>query len=756
MISRARADVGINLLVLTTLGVLLALVAAVVLGFRQSINLVNAVDRDAERQLVSRYLDRSAVNMVAQQKVQLTWDDAFKHAAGKVDPVWADTYIGQFLYSNFHYDRLYLVDPEGRLLRAWIDGAPVPNGGYSALSGQVADTLKTMATRGNVFGDAGGSRKLADTNWPVDSDGLVLTRWATALVRLDGRPGRMTISSIVPDTNMNLLKRTPNHLVAVRYFDAAYLADIRSALLLPELSVASEPPRNDQLNALALAGPGGRIYGWLNWPMAGHSAIVVQRMRPVFIAFLCFLTALIVGVWTIVRMLLATMYKLQASERRAVHEARHDAMTGLPNRQQFLKQLERKLTRHAGKPDKMVAVAFFDLDHFKLINDTLGHAAGDELVRQVAQRCRLRLGKDDVLARIGGDEFVVMRVGSRADGGIKRLGRELMGIFAAPFKIDGRVTDVTVSCGISWAPDQATTASDLLRNADIALFRAKQRGRARWRAFSSEMADEVTRRIELETELRKALQNDSLELAYQPIVRADDGSIEGVEALLRWQHPTLGEISPSVFVPVAEQAGLMNLLGWWMLTRVFGHASAWPQLNISINLSPLQLAAHGFLEDLDVLLREHFVAPSRVTFEVTEGILMERRSAVFDVLANLKDMGFGIALDDFGTGYSSLGYLRSFQFDRIKIDRSFVQNIEDDSDAQAILVTIVALGQNLGIRTVAEGVETGMQRQLVVAAGCDLIQGFYYWHPMRAEQVSELLSALDKGQPAVIHGIHAA
>ena len=334
-----------------------------------------------------------------------------------------------------------------------------------------------------------------------------------------------------------------------------------------------------------------------------------------------------------------------------------------------------------------------------------------------------------------------MRAGPVSPGEVSRLGREVMGIFAAPFKIDGRIIDVTASCGISWAPEQGTSAADLLRNADIALFRAKQRGRSRWRAFTAEMAQDVHRRREIESELRKALQQDQLSLVYQPIVAAADGRIVGCEALLRWDHPELGQISPSVFVPIAEQAGLMNLLGWWTLGRVLQQRAAWPDLDVSINLSPLQLTARGFLEDLDLLMRELRAKADGITFEVTEGVLMERRAGAFEVLAGLQNRGFGVALDDFGTGYSSLSYLTAFRFDRLKIDRSFVRNIDRDLDAQAVLKAIVALGHTLRTRVVAEGVETLLQRQLVVAAGCEMIQGFYHWRPMPPQELAEVLKA---------------
>lgn len=737
----ARTEVALGLVVLTAVGVLLALIAAVVLGFRHSTTLVNRLDRQAEQRLVANYVDRMAASSIAQQKVQLTWDDAYRAVVLGRDMRWADTYLGEFLWSNFHYDRIYLVDGQGQLLRAWHDGKPAPTAAFVPLEDKVRGELVQMAANRTVFGTFTGVRRLTDTDWPVDDQGRALTRWSKAMIRAEGRPAMMTIASIVPDTDMTLLRATPSHLVTVRFFDGALLAAMRSDLLLKGVSVGVPPASGEHVNQTALADASGDPVGWLSWQFSARGTAISEQMRPLFVALICFVVALVGSGAAILRVLGRTMGKLREREAGAIEQSRRDPMTGLPNRGYFIHKLERALGDIRQQEGMALAVAFFDLDHFKYINDTLGHSAGDLLVAEVAARCRNRLRGDDLIARLGGDEFVVMRAGPVSPGEVSRLGREVMGIFAAPFKIDGRIIDVTASCGISWAPEQGTSAADLLRNADIALFRAKQRGRSRWRAFTAEMAQDVHRRREIESELRKALQQDQLSLVYQPIVTAADGRIVGCEALLRWDHPELGQISPSVFVPIAEQAGLMNLLGWWTLGRVLQQRAAWPDLDVSINLSPLQLTARGFLEDLDLLMRELRAKADGITFEVTEGVLMERRAGAFEVLAGLQNRGFGVALDDFGTGYSSLSYLTAFRFDRLKIDRSFVRNIDRDLDAQAVLKAIVALGHTLRTRVVAEGVETLLQRQLVVAAGCEMIQGFYHWRPMPPQELAEVLKA---------------
>jgi diguanylate cyclase (GGDEF)-like protein len=415
-------------------------------------------------------------------------------------------------------------------------------------------------------------------------------------------------------------------------------------------------------------------------------------------------------------------------------------MSGLPNRVHYMQRLRHDLSACiAGEMRGDVFVAYIDLDGFKVINDTQGHHVGDELVRQVALRLRRMLPSTDFIARFGGDEFVVLR---RAEGGramADQLGGQIMALLHEPFVISGSSIDVTCSCGISWGPAQSEDPGELLRRADIALYRAKQRGRSRYRRFTRDMDASVKLRLELEMELRRAIAREELSVAYQPIVNVAHGDIVGVEALLRWQHPERGAIRPDLFVPIAEQGGLMIVLGNWMLRQVFAQCRDWPTCDISVNLSPIQIMAGNFLSTMATIVGETGIDPTRVVLEITEGVMLDRSEHVLGVLRDLNRMGFRIALDVFGNGYSSLSYLRMFQFERIKIDRSFVSNIESDADANAILCTIASLGRSLRMKVVAEGVETETQRQLVQAAGCEMVQGFLFWKPMPAEDVRPLL-----------------
>ena len=502
-------------------------------------------------------------------------------------------------------------------------------------------------------------------------------------------------------------------------------------LLLRDLRFERARPYGTGRNAVALISTDGATLGWLHWAPNLPGPTIARRTAPLLAAYMICILAVLVGGIAMVRRMRHAARELMASEAQAQHNAMHDAMSGLPNRVNYMQRLRTELKSTLGDAAAGdVFVAYIDLDGFKAVNDTLGHHVGDELVRQVAGRLRQSLRPQDFISRFGGDEFVLMR---RTDGGRRAadaLGREIMALMREPFVISGNAVDVTCSCGISWGPEQSEDPGELLRRADIALYRAKQRGRARFRRFTHDMDASLTLRREMETELRRAIQRDELSVAFQPIVSFDqvaEGRVEGFEALLRWTHPERGEIRPGLFVPIAEQSGLMIALGNWMLRHVFTQCRDWPRCDISVNLSPIQIMAPDFVATMAEHIAQTGMDPARVVLEITEGVMLDRSTHVFGVLRSLGQMGFRIALDDFGIGYSSLSYLRSFQFDRIKIDRSFVQNIESDHDAQSILCAIVSLGHTLRMKVVAEGVETDMQRRLVQAAGCELVQGHLYW-----------------------------
>jgi len=729
---------------------LIAVSAALVAAFEHGIATADDLSREDERQLVQRFVTRAMEAGVGAEMGLINWDEAVRHTGpdGAADTAWLDREFGRYGWITYTANQAFLVRADGTLVRAWQDGRPVGDAGYRALRTSIARLITRSAEQGQAIGVAAWAKRLADgRSWPVDRAGLLLPRWAGGLVRVSGQAELITVASIVPDHDAALLPHAPVYYVTLRPLDPAVTTRMRRDLLLPDLGIAWAPGQSSRDNIIALGDntialdsvDGSRL-GWLRWTAKSPGPTILRRAAPMLWAWTLLFLGVLIGGSIVLRRSWRITRELLASEAQARHNAMHDAMSGLPNRVHYMQRLRHELAACiAGELRGDVFVAYIDLDGFKVVNDTLGHHVGDELVRHVALRLRRLLPSGDFIARFGGDEFVVLR---RAEGGramAEQLGTQVMALLREPFMISGNSIDVTCSCGISWGPAQSEDPGELLRRADIALYRAKQRGRSRYRCFTRDMDASVKLRQELEVELRRAIARDELSVAFQPIVTVGNGAIVGVEALLRWQHPERGAIRPDLFVPIAEQGGLMISLGNWMLRAVFNECRSWPACDISVNLSPIQIMAGDFLATIAAIVFETGIDASRVVLEITEGVMLDRSEHVLGVLRELNRMGFRIALDDFGNGYSSLSYLRLFQFERIKIDRSFVSNIESDADANAILCAIASLGHSLRMKVVAEGVETETQRRLVQAAGCELVQGYLFWKPMPAEEFRPLL-----------------
>lgn len=724
---------------------LIALSVALVVAFEHAITVADDLDHEDERQLVQRSIERTMQTEVSAQMGLINWDEAVRridaapHSA--TDMAWIDHEFGAYGWTTFNADRSFLMAPDGSVLRAWFRGAPIDAARFAPLRGAVAALVAASAQPGMTLGTAVTTTSLADgTRWPVDQTGMPLPRWAGGLIRAGDEVEIATLASVVPDKVVGTFTHAPVWFVTLRPLSARALGRMRQDLLLHDLAFIDRPDVAPGRNVLPLTTPEGAPLGALRWTAKSPGPIILQRAAPMLWGLVMLFAGVLVGGTVILRRSWRIARELLASEAQARHNALHDAMSGLPNRSHAMQRLRQDLAGCiSGELRGDVFVAYVDLDAFKVINDTLGHHVGDELVRQVAIRLGHQLAPGDFIARLGGDEFLVMR---RAEGGRSMaddLGRQIMAVFAESFLISGNTIDMTCSCGISWGPAQSEDPGELLRRADIALYRAKQRGRARYRRFTRDMDASVKLRLELERELRRAIARDELSIAFQPVVALTSGEITGVEALLRWNHPERGPIRPDLFVPIAEQGGLMIPLGNWMLRAVFSRCRDWPHADIAVNLSPLQIMAGDFLMTMATIVRETGIDPARVVLEVTEGVMLDRSEHVLATLRELGRMGFRIALDDFGKGYSSLGYLRLFQFDRIKIDRAFVSNIESDADANAILCSIALLGHSLRMKVVAEGVETVTQRRLVQAAGCELAQGYLFWRAMPGDEMLALL-----------------
>ncbi|HEY9011369.1 MAG TPA: EAL domain-containing protein [Devosia sp.] len=425
-------------------------------------------------------------------------------------------------------------------------------------------------------------------------------------------------------------------------------------------------------------------------------------------------------------------------EARIRHLARHDALTELPNRIQFLEEMtEAEAT--IGRGEK-AAVLSIDLDHFKAVNETLGHAIGDKVLKQASARLWGSTRETDVLARLGGDEFALLLRPISKPEDAATIAERITRTMSTPFNIDGHQIELGASVGIALAPDDGSTADQLVKHADLALQRAKTEGRSTFHFFESGMDKAIQQRRVIEAGLRAALANNELRLVYQPLLGLKENRITCLEALLRWNHPVRGAISPVEFIPVAEETGLIVPIGEWVLRQACRTAMTWPtNARVAVNLSTVQFRNRRLYETVVAALSESGLPPARLELEITESLLLAESEPTLETLHKLRALGIRISMDDFGTGYSSLSYLRSFPFDKIKIDRSFMRDLGQQEDSLAIVKAIIGLGQSLGMSTTAEGIETEEQLTAVRDQGCDEIQGFLFSPPIEQAAVRDLL-----------------
>jgi diguanylate cyclase (GGDEF)-like protein len=422
------------------------------------------------------------------------------------------------------------------------------------------------------------------------------------------------------------------------------------------------------------------------------------------------------------------------AEKRIAHMARHDALTGLPNRVLLRERIEDALAR-VTRHNETLAVLCLDLDHFKTVNDTLGHSVGDGLLKAVSDRIKAQLGPRDTVVRLGGDEFAVLQVGAEQPRSATRLAQQLVVAMRDAFVLNAHRLHVGVSIGIALAPTDGLDPDRLLKCADLALYRAKGEGRDTFCFFETAMDSEMQARRATELAIREALARDEFALFYQPFFDIVRGDVIGFEALLRWKHPTRGIVAPGEFIAVAEETGLIVPLGEWVIRQACREAAQLPGTSrVAVNVSAAQFRSPNFVQFVVTTLAETGLSPARLELEITETLLMHSNDAVLEALHLLRGLGIRIALDDFGTGYSSLGYVRSFPFDKIKIDRSFVNELGKSSDCAAIVRAIVSLGAGLRIPTTAEGVETTAQLDFVRACGCSEAQGYLLGRPQPLQE----------------------
>lgn len=546
-------------------------------------------------------------------------------------------------------------------------------------------------------------------------------RQIAVIRRLLGRPAVIAAAAVGSAEGLQASNNNVAPLiVSVKFIDDELLTGIAAQLRLTNLRNAERDPiaANDLI--FELTAPDGNTIGRFAWTPKQPGTEIVQNVVP-FIAVALIGFALLAAF--VLRYMRRTAAAIAAGESRLRHLAMHDPLCGLPNRIFFGERLE-AVIEEAKNGSAPAAVFYIDLDHFKDVNDTLGHHIGDELIRDVTLRLSHTLRGGDLVARLGGDEFAV--ISSIAGDSEKMLGlaQRIIAAICAPYVINGQNIIIGASMGIAMIDNKGGTATDIMRYADMALYRAKNERRNRTCIYDAAMDADLSSRKLLEADLREAIDNDRLQLLYQPVVNKSGEAVVGVEALCRWTHPTRGEIPPTEFIAIAEHSGLIIDLGNWVLRRACIDGKAWPGLTIAVNVSSLQFRRIDFVEVVERILHETRFDPARLELELTESVLLGNVDTAETAMVRLKALGVRLALDDFGTGYSSLLYLRRFPFDKLKIDRSFVRSIERAADAAAIVHAIVSLGRGLGMQVTAEGVETADQQLFLRAAGVHSMQGY--------------------------------
>lgn len=691
----------------------MALVIAGTIGLVSAVlvwaaNGADSIARERQTRLVQRAVTAGIEAIGRQQESVTIWDEAITHLRD-FDGEWLDGNIGIWLYEYFRIDRVFVLGADNVPIYGMMGGRRVDAGFYTAHQSVVQPIVDRL--RAEVLVEA--------------EDAEPASHFEVAV--LENRPAVIGVVPIVTDTGKIVQARGSEYVhIAIRFLDTGFLTSITENSLVDKARFSWTGTKGPEEGHFAVLGANGQPVGWIVWTADEPGARLIQQIAPYLIAAAAIM---IVLVWLMARRLYRTSSELEASEAQAQHLAFHDALTGMPNRALFANRLEHALAR-VRRSGERIALLYMDLDRFKYVNDTFGHPAGDELIREFSGRLQKIIRASDTLARLGGDEFAIIQTGVADEASTMALCRRILEAVAEPFAVVGQEAFVGVTIGVALAPDSASDASELVRKADIALYRAKSEGRNRFRIFAQDMDETVQRRQIIESELRKALDSDQLELHYQPLFSSDGLSVAGVEALVRWNHPEHGLLSPAAFIPIAEDCGLILPLGEWVLRSACLAGTRLADITVAVNVSALQIRAPGFPEMVKSVVAETGMDPRRLELEITESALLDDQPRAVATIRALHEIGVRVALDDFGTGYSSLSYLRTFAVDKIKIDRSFVKNLADEAGAETIVEAIVGLGRAMGMQVTAEGVETQDQLKFLAKTGCHQVQGFLLSRPV--------------------------
>lgn len=699
-----------------------------------SARISDASAKQSQTQLLSGALQLVTNDMAKAQSDIVAWDaavhfvnpDNFNHG-------WVFHNMTHWLYQNHGFTKSVIIDRDFSSRAVYAHDQDIDWLTEDALAQLMPAIAKARARYITAY------RKLQSGLYsfePAQLDARY-SIFETGIIALNGSPYLFSAAAITREVqSVTQVRQPPSVLVSLTPFNGDKLGEIADLARIDGFVLGKARSEKGNIGQFQLRAPTGEPVGVVAWEVARPGTEMLTRINP-FLILAAFTIAVVVIVvvaftWHMTR-------RLARSEAAAVHTARHDALSGLPNRSHFHSLLSDML--EAGQEcGTNTAVIYIDLDHFKDINDTLGHSAGDMVIIAVARRLKRVLAAPGIVARISGDEFAMVIPNCEDEEWLDYILDQVQDEISQPIRIGPRELHASLSMGASIAPRDGHDPDDLLRKADIALYDAKENGRNRRSFFEPAMEDGVQSRDNMSRELRLALKHDELDLAFQPQSDTAAERIVSVEALARWTKEDGTVISPAQFIPVAEETGLINDLGLWVLNKACAKAHDWPNIVVSVNVSPNQFKHPRFVEKVMAILAANSLPPHRLEIEVTETVFAGRNDTVLKALRRLKNLGVKVALDDFGSGYSSLSYLRRFPFDTLKIDRDFVSDMNGSAEAEAILVSIIQLGKALGMTIVAEGIESIDQIRFLQAQGCHRMQGYFISKPLYARELTAFLA----------------
>jgi diguanylate cyclase (GGDEF)-like protein len=726
---RARLSVVVPISVIVVVAIV-CIVVAVLTSARRA----DEVALNHDKRLLTRSITNHGERILRELESVAFTDQAVRSIRNDFDPSWIQRRVGLWLKNFFDHDFVFVADKKDDLVYALLGRTSVDPRWFNSILPELAPTVDYV--RGRVGANPDRAIRITES---ARAEQLTAARVALVQQFL-GRPAVVAAVLVVPTEGPVEAseRQTAPIVLTVKFIDEDVLAEIANRLQLKNLRKVGAEPMSPDEHSVELADDRNNMIARFAWTPKRPGAEIVQSVIP-FIAVALAGFALLAGlVFGYMRRTTAT---IAASENSLRYLALHDPLCGLPNRNYFGERLQ-AVIKDVQRGGPSAAVFYIDLDHFKDVNDTLGHPVGDELIRNVTFRLSGTLRSEDLVARLGGDEFAVISSLGTDTTTLQATANRIISALCAPYSISGHNIVIGASIGIATIDKRSDgAAADIMRYADMALYRAKNEGRNRACIYDAAMDADLSHRKLLEHDLRLAIEEDRLTLQYQPFVNASGEKILGVEALCRWIHPERGAIEPAKFIPIAEHSGLIIELGEWVLRRACIEAKEWPDITVAVNVSPLQFRRLDFVDVVERILEQTDLDPNRLELELTESTLLGNVETAEIAMHRLKALGVKLALDDFGTGYSSLAYLRRFPFDKLKIDRSFVRSIERAPDAAAIVHAIVGLGRGLGMKVTAEGVETAEQQLFLRAAGVHCMQGYRFGKPGSPTLISARLAA---------------